>query len=109
MIDKGYAIAAIAAMTLVTFGLRALPFVAARWLQNHPVVRQLGRFLPLAIMTLLLAHSAVGAAAQDPAGPWPECLAVFLVLAFQWRLRNPLLSMLVGTVVYVALRNMGHS
>jgi branched-subunit amino acid transport protein AzlD len=108
MLDDGSAIAVIAVMMLVTFGLRALPFVATRWLNKHPAVRRLGQFLPLAIMTLLLTHSAVGAATQDPAGPWPECLAVFLVLAIQWWKRNPLLSVLVGTAVYVVVRNMGH-
>ena len=55
MIDSDYALKAIAAMGLVTFVLRALPFVAAQWIEHHPIVRRLGQFLPLAIMTLLLA------------------------------------------------------
>ena len=46
MIDSTYALKAIVAMALVTFALRALPFVAAEWLEHHPVVRRLGRFLP---------------------------------------------------------------
>jgi hypothetical protein len=32
----------------------------------------IGQFLPLAIMTLLLLHSALGTAAASPSGPWPE-------------------------------------
>lgn len=105
MADSAYVIAVIAAMAAVTFALRALPFVAGQWLQKHPLVQRLGRFLPLAIMTLLLLHALVGTAAEDPGGPWPELLAVALVALLQWRGRNALLSILVGTGAYVLLRN----
>jgi len=105
MIDSGYAIGVIAAMGLVTFSLRALPFVAAQWLQKHPFVQRLGQFLPLAIMTLLMVHSVVGSASENPSGPWAELGAVALVVIVQWRTKNALLSILLGTGVYVLLRN----
>ena len=60
MIDNVYSLGAIAAMGLVTLALRATPFVASQWLKKHPLVQRLGQFLPLAIMTLLLIHSALG-------------------------------------------------
>lgn len=106
MIENTYVIAVIAAMGLVTFALRALPFLAAQWLKKHPIVQRLGEFLPLAIMTLLLVHSATGAALAHAAGPWPELLAVALVVFLQWRIRNALLSIVVGTCVYVLIRNL---
>ena len=106
MIDSRYLIAVIVAMGLVTFGLRALPFVAAQWLEKHPIVQRLGQFLPLAIMTLLLLHSLAGSASEDPSGPWPEVLAVVIVVLLQWRKRSALLSILVGTAVYVMIRNL---
>ncbi len=109
MIDPYYAIAVIAMMALITFALRALPFVASRWLQSHPAVRRLGRFLPLAIMTLLLLHTIVGSAREHAAGPWPELLCAGLAAVLQWRSRNPLLSILAGTGLYVLLRNLGAS
>ena len=84
MIDPYYLLGVIVAMGAVSFALRALPFVAAQWLNKHPLVHRLGEFLPLAIMTLLLVHSAVGNAADDPAAPWPELLAVALVVLLQW-------------------------
>ena len=105
MIDSAYALKAIAVMALVTFALRALPFVAAQWIEHHPVVRRLGRFLPLAIMVLLLVHSTLGAARSHAGGPWPELLAVFLTAGLQWWRKNALLSILLGTGVYVLLRN----
>ena len=107
MIDSLYVIGVIAAMGLVTFALRALPFVAAQWLEKHPIVQQLGQFLPLAIMTLLLVHSAAGNAREHSSGPWPELLAVALVVVLQWKRRNALLSILAGTCLYVFIRNTG--
>ncbi len=105
MIDSGYVVSVLVAMGLVTFALRALPFVASQWLQKHPFVQRLGQFMPLTIMTLLLVHSVVGAAAEDALGPWPELLAVVLVLLLQWFVKNALLSIVVGTAVYVLVRN----
>ena len=105
MNDIAYVLGVIAAMALVTFALRAVPFVAAQWLQKHPVVGRLGTFLPLAIMTLLLLHSAVSAAREHRLGPWTEIAAVCLVVTLHAWKRNPLLSMLAGTTLYVLLRN----
>lgn len=107
MIDTAYTLGALAAMAAVTFGLRALPFLAARFLQSHPLVQRLGRFLPLAIMTLLLLHTLVGSAKDNPTGPWAELAAVTTVGALQWWRRQPLLSILAGTALYVLLRNTG--
>lgn len=105
MSDNAYLLAVIFAMGAVTFGLRALPFLSAQWLRRSPVIQHLGRFLPLAIMALLLVHSASSAAREHSTGPWPELLAIALVCVLQWRSRNPLLSIVAGTAVYVLLRN----
>ena len=107
MIDTPYALGVLAAMAVVTFGLRALPFLAARFLQSHPLVQRLGKFLPLAIMTLLLLHTLVGSARQNPSGPWAELAAVATVMALQWWRKHALLSILAGTALYVLLRNAG--
>ena len=105
MNDTGYLLAVILAMGAVTFGLRALPFLSAHWLCKSPITRHLGRFLPLAVMSLLLVHSASGAAREHATGPWPELLAIALICVLQWRSRNALLSIVAGTAVYVLLRN----
>lgn len=109
MIDSGYALSVIGAMALITFALRALPFIASRWLQRHDVVRRLGQFLPLAIMTLLLLHAIVGSAREHAGGPWPELISAGLAALLQWRSRNPLLSIVAGTGLYVLLRNLGQA
>lgn len=103
--DYGYLLIVIAAMGAVTFILRAFPFLGAQWLRRSPVIQHLGRFLPLAIMALLLVHSAAGAAREHATGPWPELLAIGATCLLQWRSRNPLLSIVAGTALYVLLRN----
>ncbi len=92
-------------MMAVTFALRALPFVAAQWLQKHAFVKRLGDFLPLGIMSLLVLHSGIDAALSHPQGAWPELTAVLVTATMQWRLKHPLLSILCGTTLYVVWRN----
>lgn len=107
MIDASYILGVTAVMGLVTLALRALPFVAARWLNKHPMVQSLGQFLPLAIMTLLLVHAMAGSAQEHAGGPWPELLAVAVVALLQWQRKNALLSIVLGASVYVLIRNLG--
>lgn len=56
-------------------------------------------------MTLLLLHTLVGSARDNPSGPWAELAAVATVVALQWWNKHPLLSILAGTALYVLLRN----
>jgi branched-subunit amino acid transport protein AzlD len=105
MDNWGYIAMAILVMGLVTLGLRAAPFLAAKWLQKHDMVLRLGKFLPLAIMVLLTTHTLVGNAQSHEHGPWPEVAAGAVVVAMQlWR-KQALLSIVLGVLVYVALRN----
>lgn len=106
MIDNRYVLLATAVMAAVTFALRALPFVAARALRRFPVIDRLGRFLPPAIMTLLLLHTLTGNAATHPlSGPWNELAAAAAAMLLQLWLRQPLVSILGSTVLYVLLSN----
>lgn len=99
--SDAYVVLAIAAMGVVTFLIRALPFLAARWLINSPVVRRVGVFLPPAIMTLLLIHSVRDLGSQSADHTLPTVVAVLVVLVFQAYKRQPLLSITAGTVLYV--------
>lgn len=105
MIDTSYALWVIVAMAVITLLLRALPFLAAPWLKRSPLVMQLGRFLPSAIMTLLLLDTLRGSMAGNPAGAWQELVAIAVAIVLQGRTRQPLLSISVATVLYVVFRN----
>ena len=105
--NAAYVLLVLVAMMAVTFALRALPFIAAQWLTRYPFVQRLKDFLPLGIMTLLVLHSGMDAASVDEVGPWPVVAAVVVTVLAQWRLKHPLLSMLCGTALFVAWRNIG--
>lgn len=105
MFEQNYTIGVVVAMAAVTFALRALPFLASKWLKSHHLVERIGKFLPLAIMTLLVVHSAVDAAKSHANGPWFEVAALVPVIFLQWKTRQTLLSMCAGTLIYVLLRN----
>lgn len=101
----GYLISVFIAMGLVSAAERMLPFVASRFLLRQRWVRIVGDFLPLAIMVLLVVHSATGAALSHAGLPVPEVAAILVTFILQWFLRNPLLSIFCGTACYVVLLN----
>ena len=105
MSDEAYIALVILAMGVVTFGLRATPFLTGRWLQKHPQVTRLGRFLPLSIMVLLTLHSVLDISGSWDGRLWPEILALGVVIAMQWWQRKALLSIGLGTALYLLLRN----
>jgi len=105
MIDTTLGLKAIACMAGVTVFLRALPFIGARQLQKFPLLLRLGRFLPPVIMCLLLLHTVRASIAEHDAGVWPPLLAAACAIALQWRTRQPLLSILAATGLYVVLIN----
>ena len=107
MLTGMQALAAIVVMAGITFFLRALPFVAAGLLNRFRVIRDLGRFLPPAILALLLIHTLIGFIQNDAPtiGAWPTLLAVGVTVVAQLWLRHALLSILIGTGLYVLLRN----
>lgn len=103
--DFGYLMLVFIAMAAVTFAERALPFAASKWLQKQRWVRDLGDFLPLAIMVLLTVHAATDAAVARDAAPTPEVVSIAFAFVLQWFLKNPLVSIFAGTVLYVAWVN----
>ena len=104
-LDPGYVMAAIAVVGAVTWALRALPFVAAKWLRDHPILKRAQHLIPTAVLVSLLAHAASQGADTNPVSPFlDEAVAIALVAALQWTLRQPLLSIAAGTGLYVLLR-----
>lgn len=102
-----YVLSVFVIMAVISAGLRALPFFAARWLKHSSTVARLGRFLPPAIMVLLLLHTLVGLAGQTESllWPWREALAAAVAIALHlWR-GSALLSILTSTALYVLLRS----
>lgn len=94
----------IAVMSLVTIGLRFLPFLIFGENRKTPdLIAYLGQVLPYAIMGMLVVYCLKGISfAASPYG-LPELLGcAAVVLLHLWK-RNTLLSIGGGTVCYMLL------
>lgn len=102
-----YFLAAIVMTGAVTFLERAVPFFASKRLEKLPVVASLGRFLPTAIIALLVIHGAWSAHMGQNVLPGAELIALAATAALQWFTRQPFLSIFGGAALYVVLLNWG--
>lgn len=102
MIDVKYSLLLIAVMGAVTQLLRFLPFALFSQKTPEPVL-YLGKVLPAAIMAMLVVYCLRNTKILAAPHGIPEALAVLaVVLLHKWR-HNTLLSILCGTVFYMAL------
>jgi branched-subunit amino acid transport protein AzlD len=103
MPDTPYLLAAVAVSAAVTWSLRALPFTALARLRASAAVGYLSARMPLGVMVILVAYSLRNLPLADPPQALPAVLALAVTLGLHlWR-RNPVLSILGGTAVHVAL------
>ena len=98
-----YAVAAIAVVALVTWGLRATPFLLFGSRPLPKTMRYLGKALPPAIMTVLVIYCLRNTAFDRSPFGIPELAACALVAVLQIVKRNMYLSIIAGTVCYMVL------
>ncbi len=101
--DIKHSILLIAVVAAVTVALRFLPFLIFRGKKTPEFILYLGRVLPYAIMAMLVVYCLKGTnVLQYPFG-LPELIAAAVVVLLHiWR-KNTLLSIAVGTGVYMIL------
>ena len=98
-----YLLAAVGVSAAVTWGLRALPFTALARLRASAAVGYLSARMPTGVMVILLAYTLRSLPLADPVQALPDLLALGATVGLHlWR-RNAVLSILGGTVIYVAL------
>ena len=100
----GRLIVAIAVMAAVTFLTRALPFLLfGRGNRVPRVVIYLGRYLPPAVIAMLIVYCLKGVSFSTPAGWVPALVAgLAAVLLHLWK-GNDLISIFGATVLYMAM------
>ena len=88
---------------LVNYSLRALPFLlfSGRNRELPPWVDRLGKVISPIIIGCLIVYSYSGSAWRTP---WPYLAGVVTVALQVWR-KNPLVSIVAGTAVYMLLVN----
>ena len=98
-----YPLAVIGVIAVVTWALRAFPFLLYGNRPLPKVIRYLGRALPPAIMTVLVIYCLRDISfSQSPFGI-PELAACALVVILQAVRKNMYLSIIAGTVCYMVL------
>ncbi len=107
MAESLYLAGFIAVSALATFLTRATPFLFLRRHAEHPLILHLGRYLPAAVMALLViifllrsAHWQAPMFGLDALGP-----SLLVVVLHLWR-RNALLSIIGGTLSYMLIQQL---
>ena len=95
----------VAAGFVVNFGLRALPFIlfGGKDRTIPPWIDRMSGFISPVIIAALVVYSFAGLAWRTP---WPYVAGAVVVGLQVWK-RNPLLSIVVGTIIYMLLVNLG--
>jgi len=105
MIEAGYGLAAVAAMAVVTTALRVGPVLLLGGLRRHRLVTRVARFLPPAIMAILVIYVLKDTPVDTAPYGLPEFgCALLVALVHGWR-GDALISIAVGTLAYVAWVN----
>ncbi len=96
--------ALVAVMAVITFLTRALPFLLfGRGGEPPKVVLYLGRFLPPAVIAMLIVYCYRGTSFAAP-GQWvPGLIAGSAVIILHVWKKNNMLSIVGGTILYMIL------
>ena len=99
-----YTLAAIAVIALVTLLLRALPFIIFNGNRKTPkIIEKLSRTLPCAVIGMLVVYCFKDISFTDVSTSLPAIIAGLVVgVLYVWK-RNTLISIICGTVCYMAL------
>lgn len=96
--------ALVAVMAVVTFLTRALPFLLfGRGGEPPKVVLYLGRFLPPAVIAMLIVYCYRGTGFASPSGWAPGLIAGLAVVVLHVWKKNNMLSIVGGTILYMVL------
>ena len=94
-----HSVAIIAVAAIVTLIIRAVPFVAF----DGKRVTYLGKVLPPAIMVILVIYCVKGINLFTGSHGFPELLSIAVVALLHIWKKNTLLSIAVGTILYMIL------
>lgn len=96
-----YVLAAVLLMGVVTFATRAAPFLLLSGDGGRPWLGFLARYLPPAVMTVLVLYCLRDTFTSGASGPLPGLAGVVVTVAVQIARRNALLSIAAGTALHM--------
>ena len=102
MVDFKYSILIILISTAATFFTRAFPFLLFGRKQPSKTVLYVGKYLPSAVIAILVVYCLLGSGFEVNT-VLPKFIAGFAVVVLHVWKRNNLLSIGLGTIIYMAL------
>lgn len=103
-VNAGLSFLIILAVAVTTFATRVVPFlIFPKGKEIPPVIQYLGKVLTPAVIGMLVVYCLKAAKVMDAPYGIPEAAAVFVTAALHIWKRNNLLSIGVGTVLYMFL------
>ncbi|MFA1432918.1 branched-chain amino acid transporter permease [Corynebacterium diphtheriae] len=97
--------AVIIPVAIVTVLLRQIPFAAVRLLNGSPLMGLLAMTMPVGVMVVLVMYTLYGSL-EAPGGLVAALIASIGTLVLHWLRRNPGLSIMGGTALYMVLVNL---
>ena len=99
-----YFLTAVAVSAVITFGLRALPFLAFSGGRKMPAsLERLGQALPSAIMAVLIVYCMKDIPSDGISAAVPKLLAAVVVfITYKWK-HQTFISILLGTISSMVL------
>lgn len=101
-----HSVLTVAVMSACVILLRALPFLIFRGKETPAFITYLGRYLPYAIMGMLLVYGLKDTEVTASPHGIPELIALAVTMGLQALFKKSLLSIVVGTFLYMFLVQM---
>lgn len=104
MLNNTQVLSIVLVIAAVTFLTRALPFAFFNKMRTiPPYIEFMGRYLPMAVIGMLVVYCFKGATPLKYPYALPEIVAGLVVTVLHLYKRNLLLSIISGTAVYMLL------
>lgn len=98
-----YVLTGIIVIGAVTFLLRALPFMMGRYLHRYAFIQYVQNRLPLVMMFILTVYASNLVKKQSIEQALPILIALLMISLCQLLLKNTLLSIGLGVLLYCSL------
>lgn len=105
--DNTQVLMVLGTMAIATFITRALPFVALAEAADHPLIRRFGRLLPPMVMVVLVIYGIHGMPLDQTRSVLAVATGVVATVVVHCVFRQVLLSIFVGTGLYMTLIALG--
>ena len=93
-------------MALVTMAIRFFPFIVFNGRKTPEFVNYLSKYLPYPIIAMLVVYCLKDVSIVNKPHGIPELIGVVVVTALHVWKRNTLLSIVVGTVFYMVIKQL---